>query len=109
MVKARVHVFVSGMVQGVFFRQKTKRQAESLGVNGWVRNLPDGRVEAVFEGEEEAVKALVEYCHHGPSSARVKTWKLITGTLSWRILGFHYAIAVTLFSLAPENVNLSRR
>jgi len=72
MVKARVHVFVSGNVQGVFFRQKTKRYAESLGVNGWVTNLPDGRVEAVFEGEEEAVKALVEYCHHGPSSARVE-------------------------------------
>jgi acylphosphatase len=71
MVKARVHVFVSGRVQGVFFRQKTKQQAQSLGVNGWVRNLQDGKVEAVFEGEEAAVKALVEYCHHGPSSARV--------------------------------------
>jgi acylphosphatase len=71
MVKARVHVFVSGNVQGVFFRQKTKQQAELFGVKGWVRNLLDGRVEAVFEGEEEAVKALVEYCHHGPSYARV--------------------------------------
>ncbi len=70
-MKTRVHVFVSGRVQGVFFRQKTKQQAESFGVTGWVRNLPDGRVEAVFEGEEEAVKALVEYCHHGPSYARV--------------------------------------
>ena len=71
MTKARAHVYVSGIVQGVFFRQKTKRQAESLGVNGWVRNLPDGRVEAVFEGEEEAVRALVDYCRHGPSYARV--------------------------------------
>lgn len=70
-MKTRVHVFVSGRVQGVFFRQKTKQQADSLGVNGWVRNLPDGRVEAVFEGDEEAVKALVEYCYHGPSYARV--------------------------------------
>jgi acylphosphatase len=70
-MKTRAHVFVSGRVQGVFFRQKTKQQAESFGVTGWVRNLPDGRVEAVFEGEEEAVKALVEYCHHGPSYARV--------------------------------------
>jgi acylphosphatase len=70
-MKTRAHVFVSGRVQGVFFRQKTKQQADSLGVNGWVRNLPDGRVEAVFEGEEEAVKALVEYCHHVPSYARV--------------------------------------
>lgn len=70
-MKARAHVFVSGRVQGVFFRQKTKQQADSLGVNGWVRNLPDGGVEAVFEGDEEAVKALVEYCDHGPSYARV--------------------------------------
>ena len=79
MGKTRAHVFVSGRVQGVFFRQKTKRQAESLGVKGWVRNLPDGRVEAVFEGEEPAVKALMEYCQHGPSSAVVtnvdSTWE----------------------------------
>lgn len=72
MNKARAHVLVSGKVQGVFFRQKTKRQAQSLGVKGWVRNLPDGRVEAVFEGEEQAVKALVEYCRHGPSYAIVE-------------------------------------
>ncbi len=71
MAKIRVHVFVSGRVQGVFFRQGTKRQAEYFGVSGWIRNLFDGRVEAVFEGEEEAVKKLVEYCHHGPSSAAV--------------------------------------
>ncbi len=79
MAKNRAHVFVSGRVQGVFFRQNTKRQAERLGVTGWVRNLTDGRVEAVFEGEEQAVKQLVEYCHHGPSSAKVTnvdlTWE----------------------------------
>lgn len=72
MVETRAHVFVSGLVQGVFFRQETRQQAEIAGVNGWVRNLPDGRVEAVFEGKEEAVKTLVKYCHHGPSSARVE-------------------------------------
>ncbi len=72
MVKTRAHVFVSGRVQGVFFRQNTKRQAERLGVTGWVRNLSDGRVEAVFEGEEQAVKELVEYSHHGPYSAKVE-------------------------------------
>ncbi len=71
MAKARVHIFVSGRVQGVFFRQKTKQQAERLSVTGWVRNLPDGRVEAVFEGDEKAVKTLEEWCHHGPSSAIV--------------------------------------
>ena len=71
MVNVRAHVFVSGRVQGVFFRQNAKRQADGLGVKGRVRNLPDGRVEAVFEGEKSAVEALVEYCHHGPSAAKV--------------------------------------
>ncbi len=71
MVNVRVHVFVSGRVQGVFFRQNTKRQADSVGVRGWVRNLPDGRVEAVFEGKEPDVKAIVDFCRLGPSSARV--------------------------------------
>ena len=71
MVKVRVHVFVSGRVQGVFFRQSTQLTAQGLDVKGWVRNLPDGRVEAVFEGEEPAVKTVVDYCRHGPSAARV--------------------------------------
>ena len=70
-MKVRAHVFVSGRVQGVFFRQTTQQKAQSFGVKGWVKNLPDGRVEAVFEGEETAVKALEEYCHHGPPSAIV--------------------------------------
>jgi len=86
MVKARVHVLVSGTVQGVFFRQKTKQQAESLGINGWVRNLADGRVEGVFEGDEQAVKALVDYCRHGPSYARVTNvgaaWEPYSGEFS---------------------------
>jgi acylphosphatase len=71
MNKTRAHLFVSGIVQGVFFRQKTKQQAQSFSVMGWVRNLDDGRVEAVFEGEKNAVEALVNYCRQGPSSARV--------------------------------------
>ena len=71
MAKVRAHVYVSGMVQGVFFRQKTKQQAESRGVTGWVRNLEDGRVEAVFEGEEDAVEALVDFCRRGPYGAVV--------------------------------------
>lgn len=69
--KVRAHVFISGRVQGVFFRANTKRVADELGVKGWVRNLPDGRVEAVFEGEEDAVKKIVEWCHRGPPAARV--------------------------------------
>ena len=70
-VKARAHVFVNGSVQGVFFRSQTKRKAESLDVNGWVRNLPDGRVEAVFEGDEEAVNTMIKFCEHGPRGAYV--------------------------------------
>lgn len=71
MVKTRVHIFVSGKVQGVCFRQETKQHAENHGVTGWVRNLPDGRVEAVFEGEEDRVKALVDFCRTGPTGAMV--------------------------------------
>ena len=82
-MKTRAHVLVSGRVQGVFFRTETKYKADSHGVKGWVRNLPDGRVEAVFEGEEEAVKALVEFCERGPPGARVTnvdlTWEDFTG------------------------------
>ena len=69
MVNARAHVFVNGQVQGIFFRQNTKQKAESHGVTGWVRNLPDGRVEAVFEGKEEDVRALVDFCRKGPRGA----------------------------------------
>jgi acylphosphatase len=87
MAKARVHVFVNGRVQGVFFRQKTKQKAERLGVTGWVRNLTDGRVEAVFEGEETVVKALEEYCHQGPTSAIVthveSIWEPYRGEFSY--------------------------
>ena len=78
MAKTRAHVFVRGMVQGVLFRQKTLEFARSANVDGWVRNLPDGRVEAVFEGEEEAVSELVEFCRHGPPRA------VVTGVdVSW--------------------------
>jgi acylphosphatase len=69
MANIRAHVFVSGWVQGIFFRQNTQQKAESHGVTGWVRNLPDGRVEAIFEGEEEDVKALVDFCRKGPRGA----------------------------------------
>lgn len=71
MINARAHVFVNGRVQGVFFRQATMRQAQNSRVNGWVRNLSDGRVEAVFEGKEEDVKSLVDFCRQGPRGAAV--------------------------------------
>ena len=69
MVKA--HVFITGRVQGVLFRSETRRKAKKHRVNGWVRNLPDGRVEAVFEGEENDVKTLVDFCRQGPLGAKV--------------------------------------
>lgn len=82
-MKVRAHVYVSGRVQGVFFRYETRREAKMCGVKGWVRNLPDGRVEAVFEGEEEAVKQLIEFCRHGPPGAKVTgvevKWEDYTG------------------------------
>ncbi len=67
----RAHIFVSGSVQGVWFRASTREKAESLLLNGWVRNLPDGRVETVFEGDDEKVEEMVEWCRHGPPLSRV--------------------------------------
>jgi acylphosphatase len=63
---------VSGRVQGVWFRESCREEAALRGVAGWVRNLPDGRVEAVFEGDADAVDALVAWCHEGPPRARVR-------------------------------------
>jgi len=70
--RTRAHVFVSGRVQGVFYRATTREQAGNHGVGGWVKNLDDGRVEAVFEGPEDAVAAMVEWCHEGSDRARVE-------------------------------------
>ena len=70
--KTRAHVFVSGKVQGVYFRQNTKEVAARHNVAGWVRNLPDGSVEAIFEGEAVDVNKVIEWCHVGPPKADVK-------------------------------------
>ena len=75
-MKARVHVFVSGRVQGVFFRAETADMADRLGLVGWVRNLPDGRVEALFEGEKEDVEKALDFCGRGPPGARVQNLDL---------------------------------
>ena len=69
--RTQAHVYVSGRVQGVFYRATTRETARERGVDGWVRNLDDGRVEAVFEGPEEAVEAMVEWGHEGSPQARV--------------------------------------
>jgi acylphosphatase len=71
MAKSRAKLIVKGMVQGVNFRFYTQRQAQKHNLTGWVRNLPDGSVAAVFEGEEEDVEAMIQWCHHGPPSAHV--------------------------------------
>jgi acylphosphatase len=68
----RAHVFVSGRVQGVSFRDATRSQAEQLGLSGWVRNTQDGQVEAVFEGDPDTVQQIIEWCKSGPSSADVE-------------------------------------
>ena len=69
--RVRAHVFVSGTVQGVYYRANTRDTARERGVDGWVRNLEDGRVEAVFEGDEPDVEAMIEWCHTGSPQAVV--------------------------------------
>ena len=70
--RTRAHVLISGRVQGVFYRATTRDTAREHGVDGWVTNLDDGRVEAVFEGPREAVESMVEWCHGGSPQARVE-------------------------------------
>ena len=70
-MKIRRRIVVHGLVQGVFFRETIRRHAERRGVAGWVRNNPDGSVEAVFEGEEDEIERLAELCRDGPRGARV--------------------------------------
>ena len=71
MEKVRARVIIEGRVQGVFFRHHTREMALRLGVKGWVRNRRDGSVEAVFEGDKEKVDQIIQWCHQGPSEARV--------------------------------------
>jgi acylphosphatase len=73
----RCRVLVSGRVQGVWYRGSCARQSARAGVGGWVRNLPDGRVEAVFEGERTAVETLLRWCHEGPAHAAVTGVEII--------------------------------
>lgn len=69
----RKRTIITGRVQGVWYRARTQEQAETLGVSGWVRNRPDGSVEAVFEGEPTSVAAAVEWCREGPAHANVES------------------------------------
>jgi len=78
-MNARAHIFVSGRVQGVFFRDHTQRWAASLKLTGWVRNIPDGRVESVVEGDKTQIEALIARLQQGPPMANVTeaevTWE----------------------------------
>lgn len=70
--KIRAHVFISGKVQGVGYRFSTLNKARQMGLGGWVRNLPDSRVEAVFEGTQADVEAMIRWCYQGSSASVVK-------------------------------------
>lgn len=79
MPRVRARVVISGKVQGVYFRGTAEDEARSRGLTGWVRNTPDGQVEAAFEGEQAAVEAMIAWCHRGSPAARVTgvtvTWE----------------------------------
>ncbi len=72
-----IHVLVSGIVQGVWFRQSTKQVADSLGIRGYAKNLPDGKVEVLACGSGDAIEKLIDYLHQGPENARVEEVNLI--------------------------------
>ena len=84
--KARVHVLIEGRVQGVFFRASTRDEARARGLAGWARNLPDGRVEALFEGDKQVVEDMLKWCHQGPPHAYVDQveveWQAYQGDLT---------------------------
>ena len=67
----RAHLLISGIVQGVGYLYYTRREAQGLGITGWVRNLEDGRVEALLQGPREQVERLIKWCYRGPEGARV--------------------------------------
>lgn len=78
----RAHVYISGLVQGVNFRSATRSKALELGLKGWVKNLSDGRVEAVFEGDAKKIEEVLRWCHIGPPHARVTNVKVVQESLT---------------------------
>ena len=87
----RARVRISGRVQGVYFRADAQARARSLGLAGWVRNVPDGTLEAVFEGEDERVESIIAWCRRGPSGARVDDvqieWEEPAGERGFYVVG----------------------
>lgn len=88
MDRTRAHLWISGRVQGVCFRAYTSDEAQKLGLDGWVRNLYDGRVEALFEGDRDRVDMAVAWCRHGPANARVDDVELKWETPQLGLEGF---------------------
>ena len=88
MTKKRIHLFIRGKVQGVFFRQAIKVIAKKNNITGWVRNLDDGRVEALLEGDSESVNIVVEWSNIGPANARVDEVKIKTKKFQNEFLSF---------------------
>ena len=86
--KIRAHIFVAGKVQGVFYRGNTRKQAEKSGVTGWVKNMADGRVEAVFEGEKEKVEEMVNWARKGPIWAKIEALDVIWEDFKGEFKGF---------------------
>lgn len=84
----RKHLYISGRVQGVCFRAHTMEKADSLGIAGWVRNLPDGRVEALVEGNGPVVEKMLEWCRKGDPPARVDRVEVIEETGTGEFRGF---------------------
>ncbi len=72
------HLYIAGRVQGVYYRQSMREMAERLQIAGWCRNLPDGRVEAIIQGEEGAINAMIEWTHQGPPQAMVESVQVLS-------------------------------
>ncbi|MEK7880807.1 MAG: acylphosphatase [Deltaproteobacteria bacterium] len=92
MKPVRAHVVIQGLVQGVFFRANAHEVASSNGISGWVRNNPDGAVEAIFEGEEDAVKRTIDWCRKGPNGARVERVDVVWDEFMGEFDGFNVII-----------------
>ena len=88
MMLRRVHVWVDGRVQGVFFRGATREQARALGISGWVRNLADGQVEIVAEGEHANIEAFLNWCERGPPRAQVDSVQVTEESPRQESIGF---------------------
>ena len=96
MVQKRIHIFVTGRVQGVFFRQSTKVMAIKNNVKGWVRNLDDGRVEIVGEGEIQDIENLTQWCKTGPANSRVDEFEYLKKMLLMNLKTFKLDISELL-------------